>query len=210
MTVQELIEIERKYREVHKNDSWIINEVGELELADINDDIVFLQKGYIAKHNCIRPEMRKDLADKGLNDFEILMLICFLGYLSYVFRWNSYNDRKSPIPEMCEGLDMVLKKCPVYNEGNVLYRFCTSDDRIDFKEGDLYQTPHYVTTTKDNWDKDTHLYVITPKSVGTNARSIYKLYNKANENQVTFIRGTRFMITKIEEGKYKKIYMKEC
>ena len=49
MTVQELIEIERKYREVHKNDSWIINEVGELELADINDDIVFLQKGYIAK-----------------------------------------------------------------------------------------------------------------------------------------------------------------
>ena len=67
-----------------------------------------------------------------------------------------------------------------------------------------------MTTTKSNWDKDTHVYIITPKSVDSNARSIYKLYNKANENQVTFKRGTSFKITKIEEGDYKKIYMEEC
>ncbi len=204
MTVQELIDIEEKYQSDHKDEPWVYNEVGEFEPANRYDDIVFLEKGYIARHNSIKPDTRKNLADKGLNDFEMLMLMCFVGYLPHAFRWNSYNDKKSPIPEMCEGLDMVLEKSPVYDEGNVLYRFCTSDDKVDFKEGDLYQAPHYVTTTKNNWGKDTDVYVITPKSVGTNARSIYKLYNKANENQVTFKRETSFKITKIEEGNYKK------
>lgn len=209
MTVKELIDIEKKYQSDHKNDPWVYNEVGEFEPANRNDDIVFLEKGYIVRHNSIKPETRKDLAKKGLSDFEMLMLMCFVGYLSHAFRWNSYNDKKSPIPEMCEGLDMVLEKTPVYDEPNVLYRFCTSDDKVDFKKDDLYQAPHYVTTTKCNWDKDTHVYIITPKSVGTNARSIYKLYNKANENQITFKRGTHFKITKIEECKYKKLYMEE-
>jgi len=208
MTVQELLEIEKKYIDEHKDAPWVFNEVGELEPSNMKDDIVFLSKGYIKKHNNIKPEMKQFLSEKGLNDFEILMLMCFVGYLSYAFRWNSY-DKSYPIPEMCEGLDNVLEKCPIYNEGNFLYRFCTPDDDVDFNEGDLYQAPHYVTTTKNNWDKDTHVYIITPKSVDTNARSIYKLYNKANENQVTFKRGTCFKITKIEEGNYKKIYMEE-
>lgn len=209
MTVQELIEIEKKYKEDHNDEPWVYNEVGEMEPANMNDDIVFLEKGYIARHNSINQETRMDFAEKGLSDFEMLMLMCFVGYLSNAFRWNSYNDRKSPIPEMCEGLDMVLEKSPVYDEGNVLYRFCTSDDKVDFKEGEIFKAPHYVTTTKSNWEKDTDVYVITPRSIGTNARSIYKLYNKANENQVTFKRGTSFKITKIEEGKYKKIHMEE-
>ena len=210
MTVQELIDIEKKYQNDHKDDPWVYNEVVELEPAYMNDDTVFLFKGYIAKHNSIKPETRKDLTDKGLSDFEILMLMCFVGYLSYAFRWNSYNDKNSPIPEMCEGLDNVLEKCPVYDEGNVLYRFCTSDDRTNFITGEIYKAPHYVTTTKSNWGKDTPVYIISPKNINSNARSIYKVYNKANENQVTFKRGTCFKITKIEEGNYKKIYMEEC
>lgn len=209
MTVQELIDIEKRYQNDHKDDPWVYNEVGELEPANLNDDIVFLNKGYIEKHNSIKPETRKDLTDKGLSDFEILMLMSFVGYLSYAFRWNSYNDKKSPIPEMCEGLDNVLEKCPVYDEGNVLYRFCTSDDRTNFKIGETFNAPYYLTTTKSNWGKDTPVYIITPKNINSNARSIYKVYNKANENQVTFKRGTCFKITKIEEGNYKKIYMEE-
>lgn len=209
MTVQELIDIENKYREEYKDVPYVFNEVGEYEPANMNDDVAFLCKGFIQQHSHITDDTKNMLAEKGLTDFEMLMLMCFVGYLSYAFRWNSYNDKKSPIPEMCKGLDMVLEKSPVYDEGNVLYRFCTSDDKVDFKEGDLYEAPHYVTTTKSNWDKDTHVYFITPKSVGTNARSIYKLYNKANENQVTFKRGTLFKITKIEGEKYKKIYMEE-
>lgn len=209
MTVQELIDIENKYREEYKDVPYVFNEVGEYEPANMNDDVAFLCKGFIQQHSHITDDTKKMLAEKGLTDFEILILMCFVGYLSYAFRWNSYNDKKSPIPEMCEGLDNVLEKCPIYDEWKVLYRFCTSDDRTDFKIGETFKAPHYVTTTRSNWGKDTDVYVITPKSIDTNARSIYKLYNKANENQVTFKRGTSFIITKIERGKYKKIYMEE-
>ena len=135
--------------------------------------------------------------------------MCFEGYLSYVFKWNSYENRKNPIPEMCAGLDRVLYKSPIYDEDNILFRFCTSDDKVDFKVGDIYEFPHYLTSTKDNWDKETDKYIITPKETGTNARSIYKLYNHAKENQVTFKRNTKFRITKIEQNEYKSIYMEE-
>ena len=172
-------------------------------------DISFLEKGYIEKHNHIKPEKKKKLAEKGLTDFETLMLMCFEGFLSYAFKWDSYNNKNTPIPEMCEGLDKVLDKSPVYNEDGVLYRFCTDDDQVDFQEDDIYEAPHYVTTTKDDWGKDTDMYIITPKSKGTNARSLYKLHNHGNENQVTFKRGTKFRITKVENGNRKKIYMEE-
>lgn len=209
MTVQELIEIENKYIQDHKEDPVVFNEIGELEQENSSDDIAFLEKGYIKRHNSIKNELRRSLTEKGLTDFEILMLMCFVGYLSYAFRWNSY-DKRSPIPEMCDGLDKVLEKCPAYNEENVLYRFCTSDDRTDFKTGEIFKASHYVTTTKDDWGKDTPVYIITAKSIDTNARSIYKVYNKANENQVTFKRGSCFKITKVENGEHKKIYMEEC
>ena len=45
---------------------------------------------------------------------------------------------------MCEGLDIVLEKSPVYDEGNVLYRFCTSDDKVDFKGGGKYSRHHIM------------------------------------------------------------------
>lgn len=58
------------------------------------------------------------------------------------------------------------------------------------------------------------MYIITPKKECTNARSIYKLQNHGNENQVTFKRDSSFKITKVElyknnNGEYKRIYMEE-
>lgn len=209
MTVQELLKIEKEYAAKHKNVQYKHNEVGELVSYHMDEDINFLEKGYIERHSHIKLDKKKQLEMKGLTDFEILMLMCFEGFLSYAFKWNSYNERNSPIPEMCEGLDSALDKSPVYDEGNVLYRFCTIDDKSDFKEGDIYHVPHYMTTTKDNWKHKTNVYIITPKEKGTNARSIYKLINHGGENQVTFKRGTDFRITKIKEGKRKIIYMEE-
>lgn len=209
MTVDELLDIEKRYVESHKNIHMIRNEVGELVPANMNEDIRFLNDGYITKH--FNPNGKTTVALKrtGLNEFEILMLKCFLGALSYAFKWDSYEDRNSPIPEMCEGLDKVLEKCPIYDEGNVLYRFCTIDDRTDFKEGEVYHATHYITTTKDNWKHKTNVYIIAPKRNETNARSLYKLVNHGNENQVTFKRGTDFRVTKVKTGKRKIIYMKE-
>jgi hypothetical protein len=209
MTVEELLNIEREYAIEHENVQYVINEFGEFVPANMNEDIRFLEDGNIAKHYSPTGDTTVFLKNKKFDDFEILMLHCFMGGLSYAFKWNSYDDRNSPIPEMCKGLDRVLDKCPIYDEKNVLYRFCTIDDRTDFQEGNIYNAPHYLTTTKDNWKWKTNVYIITPKNVGTNARSLYKLINHGNENQVSYKRGTNFKITKVKSGKRKIIYMEE-
>ncbi len=209
MTAQELIDIEKKYKERHNRGHLVPNQVGEFVPDNMDEDIMFLNDGYIAKHYNPNGKTASVLKEHGFNDFEILMLNCFLGGVSHAFKWDSYECRNSPIPEMCEGLDSVLDKTPIYDEGNVLYRFCTIDDRTDFQEGEIYHAPHYITTTKDNWKHKTNVFIITPKKNETSARSLYKLINHGVENQVTFKRGTNFKITKIKEGKRKIIYMEE-
>lgn len=209
MTVQELIDIEKKYKDRHNSVHLEHNKVGESVPDNMDEDIRFLEDGYIAKHYDPNGKTTSALKKQGLNDFETLMLNCFLGGVSHAFIWDSYEDRNSPIPEMCDGLDRVLDKTPIYDEGKVLYRFCTIDDKADFQDGEIYHAPHYITTTKDNWKHKTNVYIITPKKEGTSARSLYKLINHGGENQVTFKRGTDFRITKIKEGKRKIIYMEE-
>ena len=209
MTVKELLMIEKEYKESHKIIHFVSNNIGESVPENMDEDIRFLNDGYIAKHYNPKSETTVALKKRGLDDFEILMLKCFMGGISYAFKWNSYEDRNSPIPEMCEGLDRVLDKSPTYDEGKVLYRFCTIDDKTDFQKGDIYCAPHYITTTKDNWKWKTDVYIITPQMEKTNARSLYQLSNHGNENQVTFKRGTSFKITKIESGKRRRIFMKE-
>lgn len=209
MTAQELIDMEKKYKERHNSAHLALNLVGESVPGNTDEDIRFLNDGYIAKHYNPNGKTTSALKNQGLGDFEILMLKCFLGGVSHAFKWPSYENRNSPIPEMCDGLDRVLDKTPIYDEGKVLYRFCTMDDKVDFQEGEIYHAPHYMTTTKDNWKHKTNVYIITPKEDGTNARSLYKLINHGGENQVTFKRGTDFRITKIKEGKRKFIYMEE-
>lgn len=209
MTVEELLKIEKHYKERHKSIHLVPNQIGESVPDNMNEDIRFLDDGYIAKHYNPNGKTTSALKKQGLDDFEILMLNCFMGEVSHAFKWNSYKDRNSPIPEMCEGLDRVLDKSPIYDEGKVLYRFCTIDDKVDFKEGEIYRAPHYITTSKDNWKHKTNVYIITPKKDETSARSLYKLVNHGGEKQVTFKRETDFRITKIKEGKRKIIYMEE-
>ena len=72
-----------------------------------------------------------------------------------------------------------------------------------------------MNTTKDhNWKDDGNMYILTPKTKDTYARSIYKLQNHGNENQVTFKRDSTFKIVKVEllkykDGEFKRIYMEE-
>ena len=209
MKVEELLKIEKQYKDSHKSVHLVPNQIGESVPDNFDEDIRFLNDGYIAKHYNPNGKTTSNLKKQGFNDFEILMFECFVGWVSHAFKWNSYENRNSPIPEMCNGLDRVLDKTPIYDEGNVLYRFCTIDDKADFQVGEIYHAPHYITTTKDNWKHKTNVYIITPKKEGTSARSLYKLYNHGNENQVTFKRGTNFRITKIKKGKRKIIYMEE-
>ena len=133
MTVQELIDIEKNYKDEHSSVHLIPNKIGESVPDNSGEDISFLNDGYIAKHYNPEGKTTSYLKKQGFDDFEILMLKCFLGGVSHVFKWDSYENRNRPIPEMCEGLDSVLDKTPIYDEGKALYRFCTIDDRVDFQ-----------------------------------------------------------------------------
>ena len=66
MTVEKIIEIEKNYINEHKNVHYVYNEMGELVPANMDEDISFLEKGYIERHNHIKPEKKKKLAEKGL------------------------------------------------------------------------------------------------------------------------------------------------
>lgn len=207
MSIEELIEIEQNYIKAHSNSLKIPG----LNDCDKDDDLDFLQRGDIKRHfDGIRQDTKAELKRKGLSDFEILMLICFVGNLSYAFRYDNYEDKPTPIQEMCDGLDSVLNKAPIYSEEKKLYRFCTDDDKLDFHLGEEHRFPNYLTTTKSLWRTNDNMYIITPKKDETSARCIYELRNHENENQVTFKRGTTFVITGIEDdGENKKIYMTE-
>lgn len=207
MSVEELIVIEQNHIEELANSPIIPG----FNSCDMDDDLDFLRRGDIKRHfNGISQETMTELKRIGLNDFEILMLVCFVGNLSYAFRYDNYEDKPSPIPEMCAGLDSVLNKAPKYSDDGVLYRFCTADDELDFHIGEEHKFPHYLTTTKSHWRNHDNMYIISPKKDETNARCIYELRNHGEEYQVTFKRGTSFLITGIEEdGEYRKIYMTE-
>ena len=210
MEVEEILKMEEEYCKNH-NDEFVLDNFDAVGQSNAHDDLSFLSKGYIARqYEASSKQLEwEELRNKGLTDFEILMLLCFVGFLSYAFRWDSYEDKPTPIKEMCKGLDSVLDKAPMF-EGDVLYRFCTNVDRIDFEVGDIYRPPHYVTTTTDDWEQDTDRYIITPIAKNSNARRIFKLLNHGNENQVTFRRGTQFKVQKIEKnGHHKIIYMAE-
>lgn len=211
MEINELLKIEKDFQEANRNNPLIINQYGEMEYIYTNEDLSFLMKGYLRKHyEATTDDTWQDLKAKGLNEFEALMLVCFEGFLSYAFKWPSYNDKPSPIPEMCDALESVLDKAPQYSENKVLYRFCTLDDKVDFAVGDTYKCPHFLTTTKDNWNKRGNTFIVSTKENGSNARMIYKLYKHGEEKQVSFKRGTCFLITQIQEDELDKIiYLKE-
>lgn len=210
MDVNELIDIEQKYIIEHKDIPFIVNEFGEIEYANNNDDLNFLESGTLKKtYEKVGSDIKECLKNKGLNEFEILILLCFIGNLSYAFRWDTYDNKPTPIPEMCDGLDSVLEKSPTFR-GDTLRRSCTPDDMIDFKTEEIYTFHHYLTTTKDHWVVHDNMYVITPKHENTNARCIYELINSNREGQVSFKRNTSFKINRIEDyGDYKYFYMNE-
>jgi len=70
MTVEELIDIEKRYMDNTKRIHMVRNEVGELVPANMNDDIRFLEDGYIAKHYSPNGATTISLKNKGLDDFD--------------------------------------------------------------------------------------------------------------------------------------------
>ena len=114
---------------------------------------------------------------------------------------------------LCQILDNALEKMPKCKDFE-LYRACVHEDRSDFAVGDIFEPQYVITTSADStWQNhDANRFVINPLPPNlTKARSIYHIYNKANEYQVTFLSNAKFVVSLISNwGNGKQIiYMDE-
>lgn len=142
----------------------------------------------------------------GLCDVEWLMLYCFLGPFSGYFRSDNYHTGvPEVVKEMQEVLDSVISKAPKC-ECKTLYRFLNDFDKRNLHIGEVYIPTHSLTTTTEDWGKDSDMYIIAPVSNGnTRAHSLFKLYNHGDETQVNFERGTKFKVVDIKDINNRKI-----
>lgn len=203
MVTEQLLRLEREYRTSHKTQSFMVE--------DCVDDSAFLLNGYIAIHSRdLTKELKHSLSRWKLTEFEMLILLCFLGNLSDVFLLTGYKSLKNPIKSMCIALDNVLLKAPSYACSDYLYRHCRFRDKTDMKVGDVFTLPYYLNTSINKWNQDCHQYYITIKQGVTKAKSLYLIRDKTGERQVTFMRDSVFKVTNItSNGKYKIFYLQE-
>lgn len=203
MTAEQLLRKENEYIRQHKS-------LLSMDGASAEENF-FLARGCVkVEYRNLTPSLRHDLSKWRLTKFEMLVLLCFLGNLSDVFQRTSYLHLKSPIRHMCSALDMILLKSPNYMGINPLYRQCRRTDKTDLKKGETISINHYLNTSIDDWKQDCAKYIIQAKKVSSNARSLYKLRDKIKERQVTFRRGTTFVVSDVlVENGQKNFYLTE-
>lgn len=187
------LEVERNYNQSPVPDMVYIEGIG-FEFPE--EPLHFLRREPFSSLEGISV---KSEGQNGLNAEEWLMLYCFLGPFSGYFRSDSYhNEIPEIVKEMQLVLDSVIKKAPKCNS-ITLYRFLNDFDKRDFRIGEIYTPSHSITTTTEDWGKDTDMYIITPlPTERTKAHSLYQIYNHGDETQVNFERGTQFRVVDIK------------
>ena len=211
--IQYFLDKENEYISTHKNDGKIIEDGTGIIDADSHNPEYFLKRGKI---QCYYNSMKEYIGNEEnfkLTEAERVILRMFYGDVSCFFRDDYYHPS---VPEIAEELFKVLNsvvlKAP-QSKSSPLYRSCVREDRIDFKQEDIFTVPHNLTCTDKSWKRaDTkNVYIIEPLKDGkTKAHNVYEIYNRTGEYQVNFTRGTSFKITKvIKKDGLKLIYMKE-
>ncbi len=159
-------------------------------------------------------KVRSAMKKYNLTEVEVLIMNCFYGNLSQYFRDDTY-EQFGEVPEISQKMQKVLenfiRKAPKH-KGGELYRFLNSHDRSDFNIGDVFEPSFSLTTTNEDWEQDKNTYVITPlPEESTSAYDIYKIYNHGEENQVNFLKGTKFVVTRIKKtpNGHRRIYFNE-
>ena len=210
------LDAERKFQKEHPNglEQYYNSEYACMMPKSYPED--FLQDGWMNKFaQSPHPEEVMDAMRKyNLSEVEVLIMNCFYGNLSQYFRDDIYA-KYGQIPEIAKEMQIVLEsfimKAPKHKEG-VLYRFLKSHDMSDFNVGDIFEPSYSLTTTNEDWNQDKDVNVITPlPEEATSAYDIYKIYNHGDENQVNFLKGTKFKVTKIEDASngHHRIYLNE-
>lgn len=215
-SVEDIIRFEEKYQELAKSapDEWSPD--ARLVSHDFGDgSLCLMGRGHfkmMAEGSALKQEDAFIVA--GCNQCESLVLHSFIGFESCLFRKDSYHSHIPPFAiNLWKILDQALEKMPRC-ECEELYRACVYEDRDNFEIGELFEPGYSVTTSANSsWrDKSVNRYVIKPLAPEqTKARSIYPVFNKADEYQVSFLSTAQLIITAVDSwGEDKRVfYMRE-
>ena len=150
-----------------------------------------------------------------LSDAELTMLGLFIMHHSKYFRDDYYGNNVPEIARnMFDVLDNAISKAPV-TQSETLFRFCVNEDNSEMEIGDTITFTHNLTCTTERWDRrDNNIYIIkTLPHDRTRAHDVYRMYpHNMNEHQINFLRGTKFLVTKIKEiagTEYHEFFMDE-
>jgi len=214
--LQYFLDEEDKFCKEHSNYgmSFFDESINELSFYGINDRLKYLSDKKISS-TCKLVEKKLGKESKfGLSDAQIVILSLFHYTESHIFRDDYYNGITDFVQNLFDTLDDAINKAPI-NTDSKLYRFCNKYDKSDMKVGDIITFPHNLTCTNYDWkqEKYKNVYIITPLQDGkTRAHNVFEIFKHGDENQVDFLRNTKFEVLKIEntEGTdYKKFYLKE-
>jgi hypothetical protein len=214
-SLEYFIEQEQQFiKEKGREPELIYNkEFGEFENETLPLD--FLRKEPFSKYSknlCFKDEYVNK--EYNLSDLEYVIISMFLGDFSEFFRDDYTEYRESGIPQVVEEMQKILNdiilKFPK-NTATILYRFLVPEDKRDLHIGEVYTPEYSLTTTIDDWEQNVDVYIITPLDENnTQAHEIFRLVFNQNENQVNFIKGTKFLVTDIKQkGDNKIFYLKE-
>lgn len=214
--IKYFLDTEKEFQKNHPNvhEQYYDSECGCMMPKSYPED--FLKDGWmnIFAQGPHSKEVKDVIRKYNLSETEVLIMNCFYGNLSQYFRDDTYTQFGG-VPEVAKEMQKVLtsfiKKAPKHN-GGVLYRFLKSHDNTNLKIGDIFEPTYSLTTTNEDWEQDKDVYVITPLlEEKTSAFDIYKIYNHNEENQVNFLKGTKFRVTNVERDSkgFRRIYMNE-
>lgn len=201
-SIDDILAFENRYRELVSRTPQVWNEdIGEWCDVDFNDgSLDYLLKGRFSHFASDRKSpVGQDFIKHGLTELEALVLSTFLADISGLYRLDSYHYGVPPFVEnICRILDNGLSQLPPF-EGEV-YRRCNEYDKADFTVGEIFAPSFALTTSFEQWnDSSENLYIIkTLPQESTKARNIYAVRSIGNEYQVTFMRGARFVVNKVE------------
>ena len=214
--IKYFLDTEKEFQKNHPNvhEQYYDSECGCMMPKSYPED--FLKDGWmnIFAQGPHSEEVKDAIRKYNLSETEVLIMNCFYGNLSQYFRDDTYTQFGG-VPEVAKEMQKVLtsfiKKAPKHN-GGVVYRFLKSHDNTNLKIGDIFEPTYSLTTTNEDWEQDKDVYVITPlPEKQTSAFDIYKIYNHGEENQVNFLKGTKFRVTNVERDSkgFRRIYMDE-
>ena len=212
--IRYFLEEENKYCQTEREEVEVWNEeVQDWDHKRLPLDFlrqIPFQRGY--NNIAYKKELTKGY---DLSDAELTMLGLFIMHHSKYFRDDYYGNNVPEIARnMFDVLDNAISKAPV-TQSETLFRFCVNEDNSEMEIGDTITFTHNLTCTTERWDRrDNNIYIIkTLPHDRTRAHDVYRMYpHNMNEHQINFLRGTKFLVTKIKEiagTEYHEFFMDE-